>query len=130
MIDVFATFLLLSCSKLMYQTVLLTYCPGAIKANSESGNVSVTFVAGNDVTSPCGSIKHLVFVIPASFILCLALLLILLLILYPFKWFRDWCCFSRCGLLNRTSVNIFVEKFHSCYRNGLDGGRDMRRFSN
>jgi hypothetical protein len=129
MIDVFATFLLLSCSKLMYQSVLLTYCWGVVKANSELGDVSIAVVAGNDTTSSCGSIQYLAFVIPASFALCLVLLLISLLILHPFKWFRDHCCFSRCGLLNCTSVNIFVEKFHSCYRNGLDGGRDMRSFS-
>ena len=128
-IDVFATFLLLSCSKLMYQSVLLIYCQAVMKANSESGGVSIAVVAGNDVTSPCGSVQHLVFAIPVSFVLCLALFLILLLILHPFKWFRDHCCFSRCRLLNCTSVNIFVEKFHSCYRNGLDGGRDMRSFS-
>ena len=128
-IDVFATFLLLSCSKLMYQSVLLLYCPVVMQANSESGDVSIAVVAGNDVTSPCGSVQHLAFAIPASFVLCLALFLILLLILHPFKWFRDHCCFPRCGLLNCTSVNIFVEKFHSCYRNGLDGGRDMRSFS-
>ena len=128
-IDVFATFLLLSCSKLMYQSVLLVYCSFVMQANSESGDVSIAFVASNDVTSPCGSVQHLAFAIPASFVLCLALFLILLLILHPFKWFRDHCCFSRCGLLNCTSVNIFVEKFHSCYRNSLDGGRDMRSFS-
>ena len=128
-IDVFATFLLLLCSKLMYQYVLLMYYQAVMKANSESGDVSIAFVAGNDVTSPYGSVQHLVFAIPVCFVLCLALLLILLLIFHPFKWFRDHCCFSRCGLLNRTSVNIFVEKFHSCYRNGLDGGRDMRSFS-
>ena len=69
--------------------------------------------------------------IPASFIVCLVLLIFLLLILYPFKWFRVFYfrIFSKCGLFNHTSVNIFVEKFHSCYRNGLDGGRDMRSFS-
>ena len=129
MIDVFATFLLLSCSKLMYQSVLLTHCPAVMKADSKSGDVSIAFVAGNNLTSPCGSIQYLAFAIPSSLILCLALLLILLLILYPFKWFRECCCFSKCRFLNRTSVNIFVEKFHSCYRNGLDGGRDMRSFS-
>ena len=128
-IDVFATFLLLSCSKLMYQSVLLIQCSAALRANSTSGDVSITFVAGNDLISPCGSIQHLSFAIPACLIMCLALLLILLLILHPFKWFRDCCCFSKCELLNQTCVNIFVEKFHSCYRNGLDGGRDMRSFS-
>ena len=91
--------------------------------------MSIAFVAGNNLTSPCGSIQYLAFAIPSSLILCLALLLILLLILYPFKWFRECCCFSKCRFLKRTSVNIFIEKFHSCYRNGLDGGRDMRSFS-
>jgi hypothetical protein len=26
-------------------------------------------------------------------------------------------------------LNTFVEKFYGCYRNGLDGGRDMRSFA-
>ena len=37
-------------------------------------------------------------------------------------------CLSRCHL-NSTAINIFVEKIQGCYRNGLDGGRDMRSFS-
>ena len=56
-IDVFATFLLLSCSKLMYQSVLLINCRAVMKANSESGDISISVVAGNDVTSPCGSVQ-------------------------------------------------------------------------
>ena len=83
----------------------------------------------SNLTSPCGGTNHLSFAIPASFVGCLVFLLVLLLILYPFKYFRDFCFFSKCGFLNCTSVTIFVEKFHSCYRNGLDGGRDMRSFS-
>ena len=26
------------------------------------------------------------------------------------------------------TFNIFVEKFYNCYRDGLDGGKDMRSF--
>ena len=26
-------------------------------------------------------------------------------------------------------INFFVEKFYSCYRDGLDGGRGMRSFA-
>ena len=92
-IDVFATFLLLLCSKLMYQSVLLMYYQAVMKANSESGDVSIAFVAGNDVTSPYGSVQHLVFAIPVCFVLCLALLLILLLIFHPFKWLRPLLLF-------------------------------------
>ena len=50
----------------------------------------------------------------------------LLLILYPIKAIR--CCLSKCRL-NSIALNFFVEKMHGCYRNGLDGGRDMRSFS-
>ena len=129
-IDVFATFLLLSCSKILYQSLLLIQCPSVLKANSKSGDVSITHVGGNDYASPCGGISHLSFAIPAGFIALLVVLLVLLLVFYPFKWFRDLCFFSKCGsYLNQTSVAIFVEKFHDCYRNGLDGGRDMRSFS-
>ena len=31
--------------------------------------------------------------------------------------------------LDRISLTIFIEKFHCCYRDGLDGKRDMRYFS-
>lgn len=46
--------------------------------------------------------------------------------LYPIKVFRLFL--SKCHL-NFIALNIFVEKVHGCYRNGLDGGRDMRSFS-
>ena len=39
-IDVFATFLLLSCSKVMHQFVLLAWCPALLKANPKTGGVS------------------------------------------------------------------------------------------
>ena len=128
-IDVFATFLLLSCSKVMYQSVLLIQCLSVLKANPKTGDISISHVGGNDLMSPCGGTRHLSFAVPALFIACLVFLLVLLLILYPFKWFRDFCFFSKCGFLNHTFITIFVEKFHCCYRNGLDGGRDMRTFS-
>ena len=50
----------------------------------------------------------------------------LFLILYPIKAFQS--CLSKCHV-NSVALNIFVEKMHDCYRNGLDGGRDMRSFS-
>ena len=128
-IDVFATFLLLSCSKVLYQSLSLIQCTSILKANSESEDVSITHISGNDLTSSCGGAGHLSFAIPSGFISCLVVILALLLILYPFKWFRDMFFFSKCGFLNQASITIFVEKFHSCYRNGLNGGRDMRSFS-
>ena len=50
----------------------------------------------------------------------------LLLICYPFRFFRS--CLSKCRL-DTIAINTFVENFHGYYRNGLDGGRDMRSLS-
>ena len=51
---------------------------------------------------------------------------ILVLLLYPIGLFR--VCLSKCRL-DGIALYIFVEKFYSCYRNGLDGGKDMRSFA-
>ena len=52
--------------------------------------------------------------------------LTLLLALYPVRGFRS--VLFKCRFSNHTiaSINIFVEKFYSCFRDGLNGGRDMR----
>ena len=51
-----------------------------------------------------------------------------LLSFYPIKIFRS--LLSRC-ICSRLQIflNIFIEKFHCCYRDGLDGAKDMRSFS-
>ena len=51
---------------------------------------------------------------------------LLLLVLYPFGKFRR--ILSKLHL-DRLALMIFVERFHCCYKNGLDGRRDMRYFS-
>ena len=53
---------------------------------------------------------------------------VVLIALYPTQKFKNLiskCCCQRfiCAL------NFFTEKFHSCYRDGLDGGKDMRSFA-
>ena len=50
---------------------------------------------------------------------------VLLLVLYPFKLFRT--CLSKCRL-DQLFVTTFVEKFHGCYRDGLDCDRDLKSF--
>ena len=123
-IDVFATFFLLSYSKCAYQTILLLSNQD-IRSYNETGNCSeVHHHAVVDLNVQVGSKEHLVFMIPAVMIfLVYNILPPLLLIFHPFKAFRT--CLSRCHL-DIIAVNIFVEKLNSCYRNGLDGGRDMR----
>ena len=84
----------------------------------------------NDPSVHYFSIEHIPFVIFAIFIfIVLGLLPALLLAIYPIRLFRS--LLLKCSLGGRSCamINIFVEKFYSCYRDGLDGGRDMRSFA-
>jgi hypothetical protein len=71
--------------------------------------------------------EHLPYALISIFIVLLMILPpVLLLILYPIKVFR--LLLFKCRLSTRTlaTLNIFVEKYYSCYRDGTDGGKDMR----
>ena len=50
----------------------------------------------------------------------------LLLVLYPIRLFK--ACLSKCRL-DGIVITTFVNKFHGCYRDGLDGGWDTRSLS-
>ena len=73
------------------------------------------------------SAHHLAYLIPAILV-CFIFNVIptLLLLLYPLKFFRN--CLSKCRL-GGLALNTFVEKYYGCYRDGLDGGKDMRSFA-
>ena len=126
-IDVFITFFLLSYSKCTDVTLhLMNY--RIVRRYNESGHFyDLKDRTGVDFSVTYGSTNHLIFAIPAVILFCTYnVLLPLLLILYPLKLFQS--CLSKCHL-NFITVNIFVDKVHSCYRNGLEGGRDLRSFS-
>ena len=127
LIDVFATFLLLSFVKIMYQTVLM-FSTTMLYTFSLSGEyLYYSYVSDVDNSIPTASAKYIKAVISASVIgIIFNLLPILLLVLYPFGRFRRMLSKLR---LDRISLTIFTEKFHCCYRDGLDGTRDMRYFS-
>ena len=132
-IDVFATVFLLSYTRLMLQTVYFvkyqrteSYSVTAVSNGSFIG-FTTSYVTATDQLIPYGSSEHLTFAIPAVFIfLVFNILPTLLLLLYPVGMFR--VCLSKCRL-DGVALGIFVEKFYSCYRDGLDGGRDMRSFA-
>jgi hypothetical protein len=80
-----------------------------------------------DLNVEYGSREHLLFGIPALLLGCVfSIFPALVLMLYPVRLFRK--CLSKCRL-DGLILNTFVEKFYGCYRNGLDGGRDMRSFA-
>ena len=128
MVDVLASFFLLSFSKMAYQSILFLQCPHLTRLDEE-GKVSTWRAMAYDPSIICGAadMKFLFIAIAASVsILTFNVLPALLLILYPIKWFRVLLSKLR---LDNLVVVTFVEKFHGCYRDGLDGGRDMRSFA-
>ena len=68
----------------------------------------------------------ILFSILTLFLFTLRLLPSLFLILYPVRALR-MCLFK--FHLDFIGLSIFADKLQSCYRNGLDGGRDMMCFS-
>ena len=126
-IDVFATFFLLSYAKLMFVLAIPII-------SAEVVNINDTTLVSNTIhqleLDPSEKLFHKSHLIPILVISIFGYLIailppVLLLALYPFRVFRSLlfkCCSSRC----MASLTIFVEKFYSCYRDGLDGGRDMR----
>ena len=125
LVDVFATFFLLSYNKCIYQTQMY-YGSGlyVVVDIDESGNHNSVHGASIDGTYTSTYFGFLFPILCVSILFCL--LPPILLICYPFKCFRS--CLSKCHL-DVITVNTFVENFHGCYRNGLDGGCDMRSFS-
>ena len=125
-IDVFTTFLLLSCGKILYQTLLLLDRDEIININL-SGHHFTSYQCVADQSVSYGSSYHLLFAIPSVLIFCVCTIVpLLLLILYPIRAFQS--CLSKWNL-NFIALNIFTEKVYGCYRNSLHGGRDMRHFS-
>ena len=124
-IDVFTTFFIVSYDQLLIQSLMLLNTRSVL-ATDRSGTPYFTFHSILDPKSLHRHAWHLI-VLPILLIsLIFCTLPPLFLILYPLKTFRS--CLSKCHP-SSVALNIFVEKMQGCYRNGLNGGRDMRSFS-
>ena len=121
-IDVLATFLLLSYSKLVVVSLYLLQRSSI--HNFGSGTSHVLHV---DATVRFLSEEHLPFAIIAFLIVVFTFLPPLLLIFYPCKVFnRCLNCFTK---RRWHALNTFVEAFQGCYKNGVTGGWDFRSMS-
>ena len=128
-INAFASFFLLSFTKMVYQVVLLLVQRETENRQFEEDDyfLDYVYIVGIDQTVIYGSTEHLLFAIPAAILsFVLSTLPAVFLTLYPIRLFR--VLFSKCRL-DGIVINTFMEKFYSCYRTGLDGGRDMRSFA-
>ena len=126
-IDTFTTLFFLSYNKNIYQILTLVTMVIFTSYNEAGDHVKVDTLLGFDTSIKFGSKYHLAFLIPSVlFFTVYSVLPTLLLTFYPFRFFRS--CLSRCHL-DFPSVHTFIERIYHCYRNGLDGGRDLRIFS-
>ena len=128
-IDAFATFFLLSFVKL-FATTLLPLLPFTVTTVSNY-NISRSRTIHSFVDSGTNNASgaNIAAVVVSSGIFLFAFLPpVFIIALYPIRTFRNLmlkCCHRRfiCTL------NFFVDKYHSCYKDGLDGGKDMRSFA-
>ena len=130
LINVFATFLLLSFINITYQTVIITTTT-KISTYSLSGECfyhsNYYYVSEIDNIIMTNSTNYITWSFLAALIcIIFNIIPLLLLVLYQFEKFRKLLSKLR---LDGISLMIFMEKFHCCYRDGLDGRRDMRYFS-
>ena len=128
-IDAFASLFLLSFCKILYQACLLL-STDIVYYHSWTGNPISRwhqYVLKSDPDIKMGSPVFYVIYFSVGLIYAVfSFMPSLILTLYPFKIFR--VLLARCKL-DCVTLSMFVEKFHCCYRDGLDRGKDMRAFS-
>ena len=125
-VGAFATFFLLSFSKLSLVLLIPLYPYAVHNLKLSDLSLKVALHSYTDARVRFVSKEHLPFVaISIALFLFTVFPPVVLLALYPFQKFR-YLLFKCLPKRSRGPLNIFVEKFYNCYRDGLDGGRDMR----
>lgn len=122
-IDIFASFLILSYTKLTHTSFLLITPSSLYDINGTfKGRVMVY-----DGTLPYFSHEHLPYALVAIFILCFVVIPApLLLLFYQFRWFQK---FLNCLKVNDHLLGLFVHSFQRGFKDGNDGTKDLRFFS-
>lgn len=127
-IDVFATFLLLSYTKILLISLTII-APSRTQILGTTGNSS-EMTRSLDLSIRYFSQEHLPFAIAAILIFILFVILpAMILALYPLKVFQRLLRKIKLFKHQKAALHLFVEKFYSSYRDGLDGGKDMRSFA-
>ena len=124
LINAFATFLLLSYSKLAFTSILLL-TPSYLY--NQTGHHVSTVLMYDGTLGFFKSKKHIWLAILAILIFIIFVVLPpLLLLLYPWRRFQSFLSNFR---LHRPGLIIFMDTFQGCYKDGSNGTRDCRCFS-
>ena len=123
-IDAFATFLVLSYTKLCSVSFLVLLPNTVYSANGEVKGMKLLFM---DASVEYGSSKHIWLMMISLIVLSLIVIpLPLILLLYPLQIVQR--CLHRTHLDHR-ALRAFMDSFQGCYRIGTEGTRDARSFS-
>ena len=124
-IGVSATFLLLSYSKLTYQSIQILSTQYILKNGAPYVKVNLY-----DPSISFMSSEHVPFVVVSLVLLVLVVIPSpLVLLLYPTRLFSRCLIICRLNGKFRAALQTFVEKFYGCYDDNFTGVRDRRRFS-
>ena len=124
MIEVIATFLLLSYTKILNVTADLLLFTRVYNMNGTQIGIFLYYDASVEYFGK----EHLPYAITAIFVLFTFVSLpVVLLFLYPFKCFQQ---FLSCTKLRSRVLYTFIDSFQGCYKDGTEPGtRDCRYFS-
>ena len=122
-IDAFATFLLLSYTKLLTVSTDLLIPVDVYNIHGEWAGQYLYY----DASIPLWEGEHLPYACCAVIILVVVVVFpIVLLVLYPMQCFQK--CLNRCRW-NCQALRIFMQCFQGCYRDRTDGGFECRYFA-
>ena len=124
LIDVFATFLLLSYNRLLdINFSLLMY----ISPYNPKGETVGRYVYYDSSKKFFGRGHRLYGNFAALMLFFFNVVPFLLLLLYPMKWFQQCLNYSK---INKITLQTFVDSFSGCYKDGTESGtRDCRYFA-
>ena len=128
-VDAFATFFLLSFAKVTFLLIIPFYPLRAQHVSSLSHSSNVSVHPFGDLTEDYASTTQLPFMIISMCVFLFAVLPIIVTIaLYPTRPFRN-ILLRYCKDRYICTLKIFLDKFYSCFKDGLNGERDMRSFA-
>ena len=125
LIDAFATFLLLSYMKFLSVSFDLLSPVRIFNIHGETQEKLYLYWDGS--TEYFGR-EHLPYALLAvTVIIIFNTLPLLLLFLYPCKWFQN--CLHCCRPRQSVVLHTFMDSFQGCYKDGTNGSRDYRWYS-
>ena len=122
-VDAFATFFLLSYTKLLNVSHVLLIPTSVYNAAGSRVGSFLFYDATVEYMGP----DHRPYAVLAILVILVGVLFpLVLLLLYPMQCFQK--CLNRCGL-NSPGLQMFMQCFQGYYRDRTDGGRECRYFA-